>query len=356
MAAYSRSNSISLAILAVVAVFYVLVVGKALLVPLAIAIMIWYIINALSRAYARMLPGKKRRNLLTTAAAVVTIGILLTMVINMIDSSIGDVVAQAPIYKQNLDTLLDKLIIQLDLDWVPNITQVTDSIEVAPMISSLAATLTGLIGKTTLILIYVLFLLLEQKSFDKKIVSLFPEPSHQEKIRSLITRTQSDIQTYVWIKTLTSMTTGLASYFILLTVGVDFAQFWAFTIFLLNFIPTIGSIIATLFPAILALIQFDTLTPFLIVLICVGSIQFAIGSVLEPRLMGNSLNLSPLVVLLSLALWGSVWGIAGMFLCVPLTVICVIILSHFPQTRGIAILLSGDGQVRTLDEPGASGP
>ena len=356
MAVYSRSNSISLAILAVVAVFYVLVVGKALLVPLAIAIMIWYIINALSRAYARLLPGNKRRNLLTTAAAVITIGVLLTMVINMIDSSIGDVVAQAPIYKQNLDILLDKLILEFDLDWVPNITQVTDSIEVAPMISSLAATLTGLIGKTTLILIYVLFLLLEQKSFDKKIVALFPEPDHQENIRSLISRTQSDIQTYVWIKTLTSMTTGLASYFILLTVGVDFAQFWAFTIFLLNFIPTIGSIIATLFPAVLALIQFDTLTPFLIVLICVGSIQFVIGSVLEPRLMGNSLNLSPLVVLLSLALWGSVWGIAGMFLCVPLTVICVIILSHFPQTRGIAILLSGDGQVRTLDEPGTSGP
>lgn len=352
MAVNSRSNSISLAILAVVAVFYVLVVGKALLVPLAVAIMIWYIINALSRAYSRLLPGLNGRNWLTTAAAVITIGFLLTLVINMIDSSIADVVAQAPVYKRNLDILLDKLIFQFDLTWVPNITEVTDSIEVAPIISSLATTLTGLIGKTTLILIYVLFLLLEQKSFHRKIEALFPDQSRQENVRSLISQTQSDIQTYVWIKTLTSMTTGLVSYFILVAVGVDFAPFWAFTIFLLNFIPTIGSIIATLFPAVLALIQFDTLTPFLIVLLCVGSTQFVIGSVLEPRLMGNSLNLSPLVVLLSLALWGSVWGIAGMFLCVPLTVICVIILSHFPQTRGIAILLSGNGQVRTLDRQG----
>ncbi|MBT3482207.1 MAG: AI-2E family transporter, partial [Opitutales bacterium] len=74
--------------------------------------------------------------------------------------------------------------------------------------------------------------------------------------------------------------------------------------------------------------------------------QILVGNLLEPRLMGNSLNLSPLVILLSLGLWGSLWGVSGMFLCVPITVIAMIICSHFPQTRPIAVLLSGNGQIK----------
>jgi len=128
-------------------------------------------------------------------------------------------------------------------------------------------------------------------------------------------------------------------------VGVDFASFWAVLIFLLNFIPTIGSIIATAFPSVLTLVQFDTLGPFVITITILSAIQFCIGSLVEPKLMGNRLNLSPIVILLSLGLWGSIWGIPGMFLCVPITVILMIVCSYFPDTRPIAVLLSGNGKV-----------
>jgi predicted PurR-regulated permease PerM len=128
-------------------------------------------------------------------------------------------------------------------------------------------------------------------------------------------------------------------------VGVDFASFWAVLIFLLNFIPTIGSIIATAFPSVLTLIQFDTLGPFIITVSILTTIQFCIGSLVEPKLMGNRLNLSPIVILLSLGLWGSIWGIPGMFLCVPITVIMMIVCSYFPNTRPAAVLLSGNGRV-----------
>jgi predicted PurR-regulated permease PerM len=164
-------------------------------------------------------------------------------------------------------------------------------------------------------------------------------------MQNLLRRMQEQIQTYVAIKTLTSVITGVISYIILLIVGVEFAAFWGFIIFVLNYIPTVGSLLATLFPAMLALIQFPTPVPFFIVLGGIGGLQFLIGNVLEPRLMGSSLNISPLVVILSLALWGSIWGVAGMFLCVPLTVIMMIILSYFERTRPIAILLSGDGKI-----------
>jgi predicted PurR-regulated permease PerM len=128
-------------------------------------------------------------------------------------------------------------------------------------------------------------------------------------------------------------------------VGVDFASFWAVLIFLLNFIPTIGSIIATAFPSLLALVQFETAGPFFITISILTAIQFSIGSLIEPKLMGNRLNLSPLVILLSLGLWGSIWGIPGMFLCVPITVIIMIICAYFPETRPIAVALSGNGEL-----------
>ena len=121
--------------------------------------------------------------------------------------------------------------------------------------------------------------------------------------------------------------------------------FWAFLIFLLNFIPTIGSLIATTFPAVFALLQFGEFSYLVMVLVFVGLIQVAVGNVLEPKLMGNSLNISPLVAILSLTFWGAIWGVTGMFLSVPITVILVIIFSHFESTRPVAIMLSEKGKV-----------
>ena len=116
---------------------------------------------------------------------------------------------------------------------------------------------------------------------------------------------------------------------------------------ILNFIPTIGSLIATVFPAIFALLQFGQFKEGLLILGIVGSIQLVVCNFVEPKLMGNSLNISPLVVLLTLAIWGVMWGITGMLLSVPVTVILIIIMAEFPATRPFAVLLSQNGEVNT---------
>lgn len=131
----------------------------------------------------------------------------------------------------------------------------------------------------------------------------------------------------------------------MLIIGVDFAFFWAFLIFILNYIPTVGSLIATIFPAMIALVQFNSFSPFVLVLVLIGSIQLLVGNVLEPKIMGSSLNISSLVVLLSLAFWGSIWGVVGMILSVPITVMMIIVMSHFPGTKNIAIMLSANGKI-----------
>ena len=128
-------------------------------------------------------------------------------------------------------------------------------------------------------------------------------------------------------------------------IGIDSPVFWAFLIFILNFIPTIGSLVATLFPAIFCLLQFGEFTQGIQVLIFVGSTQLVVGNLLEPRLMGNTLNISPLVVIISLSFWGAIWGITGMLLSVPIAVIMVIVFSQFEQTKSIAIMLSKRGKI-----------
>jgi predicted PurR-regulated permease PerM len=188
-------------------------------------------------------------------------------------------------------------------------------------------------------------LLLEEATFSKKIRVLYPDNEKYEKVNVLISKVDHSVQQYVALKTLVSLVTGILSYFTLLFIGVDAPAFWAFLIFILNYIPNIGSLIATLFPAIFALFQFGELTQGFLVLFIVGSIQMVIGNFAEPRIMGKSLNISPLVVLLTLAVWGVMWGITGMLLSVPITVILIIIMAEFPSTRPVAILLSRDGQL-----------
>jgi predicted PurR-regulated permease PerM len=164
-------------------------------------------------------------------------------------------------------------------------------------------------------------------------------------INAILKRINRDIRTYIGIKTAASLITAVLCYIIFKSVGLNFASFWAFLIFLFNYIPTIGSIAATALPSFFAFMQYESLGPFLVVLIGVTTLQMLIGNIIEPRFQGDRLNMSPLVILIALALWNMVWGIPGMFLCVPLTSIAVIIFTHFPQTHSLAMILSRTGNI-----------
>jgi predicted PurR-regulated permease PerM len=188
-------------------------------------------------------------------------------------------------------------------------------------------------------------LLLEEHTFPKKLKAMYPELGPHEKMRTLVSKIDKSVSNYIALKTMASFLTGFLSYFALLFIGVDTPFFWAFLIFILNFIPTIGSLVATLFPAVFALLQFGEFTPAILVLAIVGAIQVVVGNFIEPRAMGKTMNISPLVVILTLMLWGMMWGIPGMLLSVPITVILIIIMSEFDATRPIAILLSRDGKL-----------
>jgi len=329
---------------------YIMVIGRALLVPFMIAIAIWYLINILSDYYHRITIGKWQiPRVVSYIASLLTIILVLNFLSGMISSNIAEVRDAAPLYQENFLKLTAKIFTMAGIDKEPNIAQVINQINLTPFITNLAGTLASLAGSASLIMIYVLFLMLEQKYFKVKLARLLKGSDHRETVFTILEQISLDVKTYIGVKTFVSALTGGACYLVLVTVGVNNASFWAFFIFLLNFIPTVGSMLAVLFPALLSLVQFDTFTPFFIVISGLVIIQMVIGNILEPKLMGSRLNLSPLVVLLSLSLWGSIWGIAGMFLSVPFTVILMIIFSQFDKTRPIAILLSQDGNIAPRD-------
>lgn len=345
--------SFTAAAVLVVLIFYLLVVGEALLLPFVIAVTLWYLINTLARGFNRLeLGGFRVPMALCLIAAFATFILLIWLLINFLGSTAGDVLEVAPIYQENLTRRLQSLPF---VDFAAFEGQslsdlITGWIDIPTYAASIASSFASILASGGLILIYVGFLFLEQGHFGNKIAALVADDEKEEAATKIIERIRDDIQKYISIKVFTSSLTGILSYTFLMIVGVDFAGVWGLLIFLLNFIPTVGSIIATIFPALIALAQSDGYTLFFLVLVGIGAFQVCIGNILEPRLMGSSFNLSPIIILLNLALWGSIWGIIGMFLCVPFLIIVAIILSHFPQTRAIAIFLSSDGNLRVPED------
>ena len=333
----------------VVLAFYLLYIGKDLLLPLVIAIALWYLIFTLGNAFSHVSIGQFQfpKPVCLMASFVTFVG-LAWLVINFLSSTVDDVLEIAPVYQQNLNARLESLaFVDIGEFEGQSFGQLLSSwIDIPAYARSIASSLTSILASGGLILIYLGFLFLEQGHFNKKIAALVSDREREEDINKLLHRIRDDIQKYVIIKVFTSSLTGILSYVFLRFMEVDFAGVWGLIIFLLNFIPTVGSIVATIFPALIAFAQSDGYSLFFIVLSGVGLIQICIGNILEPRLTGSSFNLSPIVILLNLALWGYIWDIPGMFLCVPFLIIITIILSHFPQTRPIAVMLSSDGKLR----------
>lgn len=328
-----------------------LVVGRTLLVPLALAVLFWLLIDGLAGLYGRasFVGGGMPRWLALTAAGLTVLGIT-ALVFMMVGQNVAAVAEAAPEYQRKFEGLIERIAPIFGFDQVPRLSELLKRFNIAPMIGLLAGTLAGLMGNVGLVLVYLLFLFVEQAAFEAKIKALFPNPDRRQRIRRILREINEDVRKYMRLKTAMSGATGLCSYVVLSLVGVDYAAFWAFIIFLLNFIPTIGSILGIMFPALLTLVQFETIGPFLIVSIGLTGIQLIIDNVIEPRLMGGALNLSSLGVILSLAMWGSIWGIVGMFLSVPIMVIMMIIFANFQQTRGIAVLLSADGNIKEIQD------
>jgi predicted PurR-regulated permease PerM len=341
-------DPVRLAAWSVIAVVTVtlLVLGKALLVPLAIAIFIWTLLGAIKSLLIRLAPGGMHvpawlANIVGILVIVASTYATIAVIVGQSDA----LVAAVPVYQANFAAILVSLKQALNITELPTTETLLSQIDLAAILSWVGDSVTALMSDVMLIAIYVGFLLVEERILPAKIRHLNKDPEKAERISQLATEVSGSIQRYIGMKALVSLLTAVVSYAVLTVVGVDFAIIWALLVFFLNFIPTIGSIVAVVFPALLTLVQFDTITPFLIVAIGLGGTQFVIGNVIEPTYVGRSLNLSSFMILLALSFWGTVWGLPGMFLAVPLMVMTGIVSAQFRGLRWIAVILSADGNL-----------
>ena len=150
---------------------------------------------------------------------------------------------------------------------------------------------------------------------------------------------------YLFTKTFISAATGICAYILLKIIGLEYASVWAFIIFVLNYIPTIGSILACALPIAYALISGETWHLAFLTTIALVATEILFGNILDPKLTGKSLNISTLAILINLVFWGMIWGLAGMFFSVPILVAIYITTAQFSSTRWIATLLSSDGKI-----------
>ncbi len=328
-----------------------IVVGKAYLVPIFMALVIWYLVNALNNLFRHIpLVGAKLPNALTLGMSLIFIGLSLYLVGDTIVATVQSFVVDSQKYAPRIDAQIARVyeIFRPDAE-VPTLNSFALGDQLWTYSADLLNTITNFAKGLFLVLLYVLFFLIEQNAFAKKMTALGLGLDESNQLSVVLQEINTAMRTYLGVKTFTSLITALLSWIVLEAINLDYALFWAFLIFLFNYIPTIGSTTATALPAFLALVQFDSLTPFLVVAFGVTAIQVLIGNIVEPRLMGDTLNISPLVVVLSLILWSMLWGIVGMLLSVPITVAIIIICAQFPTTRYVAILLSKDGKISGID-------
>ncbi len=333
-------------------VLALLIVGQDFLIPLAIAILLWNLLNALVEVILRPFSGRRTPPRWLAMALAIGLVIAVQIVLVMILSSQAGLIAEVgPRYVERLEALAARGIAFMGPDVSAAVAEALRGIDVTGAISTAIGSAGSFLSSMVLVALYVAFMLAEQHNIPNKLTAMFPNRSEEEDVRVLFAAISSRVRLYIWNKTLVSLLTGVASYVVLRLIGVDFAETWAIVIFLLNFIPNIGSVLGVVFPALLALVQFDTLTPFLIVVFGLGFIQFFIGNVLEPAFMGSSLNLSSFVIILALTFWGMIWGLTGMVLSVPITVMAMIVCSNVPNWRWIAVVLSKDGRIVVAERP-----
>jgi len=335
-----------IAIIATGVVLVALLQGRFFLIPLAIAILLFSLTSAAIDFISRIRIGSfYLPNWLASVVAVVLIAAGLIALFGMATAQIDSIMVVAPDYADRMQEAVAALFVWLGDDVAQSVLAAFQDINFGAYVRTLAGQAGNLLVATLLVILYVGFLFAERPWFRAKIANLFPERHRAENVDRIVTSIGHSVHHYILVKTVVSAGTAILVYALLSLLSVDFAETLAILSFVLNFIPNIGSIVATLLPAIVALVQFEGWTMPLIVLMSVGGIQFAIGNVIDPMLMGRALHLSSFAIILSLTFWGAIWGVVGMFLAVPIMVIVMIVCSQVPELRPIAILLSRDGRI-----------
>ena len=334
-----------------IALIFCLWIGRSIFIPLLFATFLWYLLNAISAYYRKIMPCYKTSlnsckipsrlfTLVSNLLSIGTVGGIIYLFATQIKPMLIELYNATPILQEKLfifsNFVSDKFGVDIDINLIPNLPQIAGYV---------GTSLAGIATSTGMVFIYLIFMFVEQSSFNKKIDAMPLSRIKAKKLRYILNSIDENMKKYLFTKTFISAATGLCAYISLKLIGLEDATVWAFIIFILNYIPTIGSILACALPIAYALISGDSWHLALLTAISLIIIEIIFGNIIDPKLTGKTLNISTLAILINLVFWGMIWGPAGMFFSVPILAGIYITTAQFESTRWIATLLSTDGKI-----------
>ncbi|RMH36256.1 MAG: AI-2E family transporter [Deltaproteobacteria bacterium] len=331
----------------------VVIGGLKLAAPVLLPVLMAAFVAVVAIPPIRWLERRGAPTWLAFALIVVAAAASLVFFIGVVGVSIDRFTEQLPVYQQRLDRLIANGLAamrDLGLDIAPaELSAKIGTSRILDVVGNTVGQLLGALSNLALVLLIVIFMLTEAHGFSGKLRRALGDPDAD---LSHWTEAAARVYQYLFIKAIVSAATGVLVSLVTWALRVDFPLLWGLVAFLFNFVPNIGSIIAAIPAVLLALVQNGPLNATLVTGGYVA-INMVIGNIVEPRVMGERLGLSTLVVFLSLVFWGWLWGPVGMLLSVPLTVVVKIVLEHSRELRGVAVLL---GPADAPPPPGDDAP
>ncbi len=330
----TRATTVYLFVIALVAVGAVLRLTGSIFIPFVIAVLLSFVF---APVVSFLVNRKVPRFIAITFVLLIFLafGFLIALIIY---SSFQSLLREFPTYQARFSRLLQDLITRFNLP-----ADITSQLQVTRTIGNTLLSFSGnfmsFASGFMVVMIFLLFLLME-KPYTRRKLTMAVRDETTRRLSRVLLHITSQIGRYVAVKLFVSSLTAVVIYIAFSIIGVDFPFVWGVLTFLFNFIPSIGSVAITFISGVFALVQFlPDWNPIIAAFASMASAQFVIGNVIDPKMLGDRLNLSPVIILLSLLLWGWLWGTAGLFLAVPLTVAIKIVFENIPGLEAFGILM-----------------
>ena len=331
----------ALVILATIAGGFLLYVLRDILTPLALAMFMATMIDGFARVLEARLPGLSRR-FATPLAIVLSVAIFAAAAFFIADNG-ATFAGETGVYTARLNGLIARVAGMMGVEAPPSLTDLVHQLNPASYLGRIAGGLQSFLTTAVFVLVYLGFILASRRGWAKKTIGLFPSRVQRDEAVEAFLRIRNGIEQYLWVQTVTGLVIAAVSWVAMAVIGLDNAAFWAILIFIACYVPVLGGLIGIGAPTLFALVQFDTLWQAITLFAVMELTHAFVGNIILPRMQGRSLNMDPIVLLLGLAFWSTVWGLPGAFLSTPLMTVTMVILAQFTGTRWIAVLLSGDG-------------
>jgi AI-2 transport protein TqsA len=341
-----KSTNVAGNIIIVFAIVFILIIGRTLIFPLFFAFLLYFLVRYLTEFVDKVKFIRKSipsgiKKLVMSLSIFIVIFFLGTFIIQHSQ----DLIVSFKTYQPNLLKMARNIDHQYGIDISDGMHKYLEEFNLGTWINPILNSVSSFLGSFLIMLFYLLFLFIEESTFKQKLILILPQAERYQKTKEILEDIENTITFYVGLKSFISALTTSICFIVLISFGVNSPLFWAFLMFVLNFIPIVGTALAVLLPSVFALIQFNDITITIIMFSILIVVKTIIANYVEPKVMGNSLNISPLVALFALSFWGSIWGVTGMIVSVPISVIIIILLSHIPSTKPIAVMLSQNGMV-----------